>query len=46
MHTKFYLQTVNVRENLEYLNVGVKIILNARWANFVGEFGLDPYGSG
>jgi len=29
MRTKFYLQMAEVRENLEYLNVGVKIILNA-----------------
>jgi hypothetical protein len=41
MRTKFYLQTVEVRENFEYLNVGVKIVLNSCSTNFVGEFGLD-----
>ena len=44
MRKKFFLQTDKLRENLEYLNVGLKIILNACTTNFVGEFGLDSYG--
>ena len=46
MRTKFYLQTVKVRENLEYLDVGVKITLSACSTNFLAEFGLASYGSG